>query len=140
MSLANTYLTEIEQRNAAARAAESTGDLAAAIELYEENIRLDYKHEFAFNRLLVIYRKQKKFKQELRVINRGIRVFSEVRTDHMKHLKNRKQVQELSNAFMTKAGLKDKKGNSTYFPQPVDKWMRRKTVVEKKIKPAPSKK
>src|SRR4028118_1961053 len=118
MSLANTSLAEVEQRNAAAKAAETAGDLAGAIQLYEDNIRLDYKHEFAFNRLLVIYRKQKMFKQELRVINRGIRVFSEIRTDHMKLLKNRKQVQELSNAFMTKAGLKDKKGNSTYFPQP----------------------
>jgi tetratricopeptide (TPR) repeat protein len=139
MSLENTTLAEIEERNAAARQAEEKGDLAEAVRLYEENIRLDYKHEFAFNRLLVLYRKSKKYKQELRVINRGIKVFSAQRTDPLKLLRNKKEVQELSNAFMTKSGLKDKKGNQTFFPEPVNKWMKRKALIEKKITPAKKK-
>jgi hypothetical protein len=31
------------------------------------------------------------------------------------------------------AGLRDRKGNSTYLPEPLAKWTKRKQVVEKRL-------
>ena len=121
-----------------ARQAELDGDAEGAIALYEENIKTGVSDQFSFDRLMVLYRKQKKYKDELRVINRGIKVFTE---DHQRRQKsqiaearNKKQVQELSNAIMKKAGLIDRKGKDVYLPGPLGKWMKRKEVVEKRMK------
>jgi hypothetical protein len=121
-----------------ARQAELDGDTEGAIALYEENIKTGVPDQFSFDRLMVLYRKQKKYRDELRVINRGIKVFTE---DHQRRQKtqiaearNKKQVQELSNAIMKKAGLKDRKGNDVYLPGPLSKWIKRKEVVLKRMK------
>lgn len=125
----------IEENNVAGRQAETDDDLELAIKHYEDNIKENYADAFSYNRLMMIYRKLKKVKDELRVIKKGIQVFSTQHENQFKARKNKK-VSELSHAFMTKAGLKDKKGNYTYYPEPVNKWMKRKAVVEEKIKKA----
>ena len=128
----------IADRIAEARQAELDGDAEGAIALYEENIKTGVSDQFSFDRLMVLYRKQKKYKDELRVINRGIKVFTE---DHQRRQKsqiaearNKKQVQELSNDIMKKAGLIDRKGKDVYLPGSLGKWMKRKEVVEKRMK------
>jgi tetratricopeptide (TPR) repeat protein len=125
-------------RNEAAREAESNEEVDKAIKLYEENIKEAFPDPYAFDRLMVLYRKQKKYKDELRVINRAIKVFTDDYARHRKGMlseaKNKKQVQALSNAIMKKSGLTDKKGNETYIPEPIGKWMKRKEVVEKRMK------
>lgn len=114
-------------------------DIDAAIKQYEDNIKAGSRDQNSFERLMILYRKQKKYKDELRVINRAIKVFTEDYARHQKNqivtARNKKQVKELSAAIMRKAGLTDKKGNETYLPEPIGKWTKRKAVVEKKLKP-----
>lgn len=133
--MAKNYEVEqmIREHNDAGRQAETDKDLELAIKHYEESIKVGYADVFSFSRLMMIYRKLKKPKDELRVIKKGIKIFSEQHEGQFKGRKNKK-VSELSNAFMTKSGLKDKKGNYTYYPEPVNKWMKRKELVEEKIK------
>ena len=118
-----------------AREAEEEENLEDAAGFYEQLIREKVADDFPFDRLMIIYRKLKRYKDELRVINRGIKVFE----DHYnKPASRNKQKQEklatLSNAFMKTAGLKDKKGNLLFIPEPIAKWMKRRSVVEKKLK------
>jgi tetratricopeptide (TPR) repeat protein len=125
---------KIEERNDAARLAEQEGNLDKAIKLYEQNIKEDYADEFAFERLIIIYRKQAEYKNELRVIKRGIELFEQSMKEHLKHSLSRhidgKKLEQLSNAIMKKSGLKKAE---LHFPDPIDKWIKRKEVVEKKL-------
>lgn len=129
----------IAERNQKGKEAEMNEDTGSAIEFYEQNIKEGYPDAFAFERLMILYRKEKKYKDELRVINKGIKVFTDHYGRHQKELlseaKNKKQVMELSKALMQKSGLSDKRGNETYLPAPLDKWTKRKAVVEKKLSP-----
>ena len=133
----NELAKQVSDRIEKARQAEAGEDPDAAIKLYEENIKSGYPDQYSFDRLMILYRKQKKYKDELRVIKRGIKVFTEDnerrQKAQVKSAKNKKQVTELSNAIMKSAGLRDRKGNSTYLPEPLAKWTKRKEVVEKKL-------
>jgi tetratricopeptide (TPR) repeat protein len=125
---------KIEERNHTARQAEQNGDLDKAIKLYEQNIKEEYADEFAFERLMIIYRMQKEYKDELRVIKRGIEVFEQNMQEHLKHSLSRhvdgKKLEQLSNAIMKKTGLKKEE---LHFPDPIDKWIKRKEMVETKL-------
>jgi hypothetical protein len=124
----------VDERNDAARRAEQAGDISKAIKLYEQNIRENYADRVAFDRLMVIYRKQKDYKDELRVINRGVELFKENMKEHLKNSLPRhvdeKKIERLSNAIMKGTGLKNK---SPHFPDPIDKWIKRKEIVQKKL-------
>ena len=76
---------KIEQRNKDAQGAEQDNHIDKAIQLYEQNIKEDYADEFAFERLMILYRKEKEYKEELRVIRRGIEVFKQSMKEHLKH-------------------------------------------------------
>ena len=119
-------------------AAEAEGNTKRAVELYENSIKKGIADPFPFDRLLVIYRKQKKYKDELRVIMRGIEVFNgqleEQQKQLLKRAKNTGVVKRLSKAFGKSSGLTDKKGNLTFLPGPLSKWLKRKKVVEQKLK------
>jgi tetratricopeptide (TPR) repeat protein len=125
---------KIEEKNEIARQAEEEGDLNKAVKLYEQNIKEDYADEFAFERLMIIYRKQKEYENELRVIDKGIEVFQQQMEKHLKHSLSRhvdnKKLEQLSNAIIKKSGLKDE---VFHFPDPIDKWLKRKEIVEKKL-------
>ena len=125
---------KIEERNKEAREAEQEGKLDKAIKLYEQNIKEDYADEFAFERLMIIYRKQKEYKHELRVINRGIELFQHNLKEHLKQTLSRhidgKKLERLSNAILKKTGSKEQE---LHFPDPIDKWMKRREIVEEKF-------
>lgn len=63
------------KRNTKGSEYEKAGKISMAIKTYEANI-VDGCHPalHAFERLMVIYRKQKKFEEEIRVIDRAIEV------------------------------------------------------------------
>ena len=125
----------IEERNKTAMQAEREEDVNKAIRFYEQNIREDHADKFAFERLMVIYRKDKEYKNELRVIKRGIEVFQKKFKERVKHSLARrvsdKKLEQLSNAIIKISGQKKEE---LHFPDPVDKWLKRKDVVEKKLK------
>jgi len=115
-----------------AQLAEQEGELEKAAELYEEEIKNGKADDVPFDRLMIIYRKLKMPKDELRVIKTGIKRFE----DHYKSFQKStgKKISELSNSFMKSSGLKDKKGKPTYQPQPIARWVKRQHIVEKKMK------
>jgi tetratricopeptide (TPR) repeat protein len=125
---------KVEERNNEARQAEQAGNLPKAIKLYEQNIKEDYADEYAFERLMIIYRKQKEYKDELRVINRGIDLFQHSMQEHLKQTLSRhidgKKLELLSNAILKKTSSKTQQ---PHFPDPIDKWMKRREIVEQKL-------
>jgi tetratricopeptide (TPR) repeat protein len=125
---------KVEERNNEARQEEQAGNLQRAIKLYEQNIREEYADEYAFERLMIIYRKQKQYKDELRVINLGIDLFEHSLKEHLKQTLSRhmdgKKLELLSNAILKKTGSKTQQA---HFPDPIDKWMKRREIVEEKL-------
>ncbi|MFL0245478.1 hypothetical protein [Candidatus Clostridium stratigraminis] len=63
------------ERNFRAEELEKQGDIKAASELYEENIKDGFPGIQPYDRLQAIYKKQKNYNEELRVINKAIEVF-----------------------------------------------------------------
>jgi hypothetical protein len=126
---------KVEERNRAASEAEENDDINKAIRFYEQNIREDYADKFAFERLMIIYRKHKEYENELRVIQRGIEVFQKKFKERVKHSLARrvsdKKIEQLSNAIIKISGQKKE---ALHFPDPVDKWLKRKEIVEKKLR------
>jgi|KBSSwiStaDraftv2_1062776.scaffolds.fasta_scaffold428827_2 hypothetical protein len=137
MNMAKNYqlVLKVEERNKTAKEAEEENDSNKAVRFYEQNIREDYADKFAFERLMIIYRQQKDYKNELRVIKRGIEVFQQSFKDRIKHsLAKRvsdRKLEQLSSAIIKVSGQKKEE---LHFPDPIDKWLKRKEIVEKKLK------
>lgn len=126
--------TSIKEIINKAKDAESDNDIEQATTLYEQARKVDPANEYPYERLMIIYRKQKKYKEELRVINEGIKFFETFYKDKSQQLfGNDKKIMELSNALMKRVGLQDKKGKNLYYPEPIAKWRKRKETVEKKL-------
>lgn len=114
-----------------AKEIESAGDLAVAAKMYLAIIKLDPHHLQAYNRLMIIYRKQKMYREELAIIERAITAFTNLYTPKAAHNKIVRNISaKLNKAF----GMVDKKGNSLFDPGPVASWKKRKILVEKRIK------
>lgn len=56
---------------------EKSGDINSAIKVYEQNIASDnpYPATHSFDRLMILYRKQKDYNNEIRIIEKAIKVF-----------------------------------------------------------------
>ncbi len=118
-----------------AQQAEADAELEQAASLYEELIKDEPRNELAYHRLMIIYRKLKQPKDELRIINSGIKAFQQFYQSQVKKRVGRSaKVAQLSKALLKSAGLADKKGISTYDPEPIAAWKKRKALVEKKLK------
>lgn len=65
------------EKNDKGTAYEKSGNISAAIRIYEENISgiNPYPARHAFDRLMIIYRKRKDYINEIRVIEKAIKVF-----------------------------------------------------------------
>jgi tetratricopeptide (TPR) repeat protein len=106
-------------------------DVSVAIADYEEAIKTNPLAEKAYDRLMIIYRKDKDYKSELKVINAGIKAFENF---YKSKKSDSRKVAEISNKLNRSFGFTDKKGNAVYDPEPIAKWKKRKTIVLKKIK------
>jgi tetratricopeptide (TPR) repeat protein len=117
---------------AKAKEAEEAQEFEQAAEIYEQVLKKDALEVEAYDRLTIVFRKLKEYEKELAVIDRGIAAFE----DHYKSKGSpSNKVIEISNKLAKSFGLVDKKGNSTYDPEPIGKWKKRRLVVEKKMKP-----
>jgi len=112
---------------------ELNNNVDEAIRMYHKCIDLTPASEFAYNRLLILYRKSKQYKKELAVIKQGIRFFNNLFTKQKK-LKRNNTITRLSNALMKSTGLADNKGNALFEQQPILKWKQRALLVEKRLK------
>ena len=115
-----------------AKEAENTENIEDAIRLYQEAIDTDKLNEHAYNRLMMVFRRQKEYKKELGIIKAGIKVFEEFYESKIPN--KSKTITAISNKLNKSFGLADKKGNRIYSPEPIAKWKKRKLIVEKRIK------
>lgn len=114
-----------------ARYLEKKGMLKEAAKTYEKLIKQEPYRESNYNRLMMIYRKQKDYKNEIRIINTGIETF---RNFYMPSaIGKHKSIIDLSKKLNVLIGLSDKKGNKLTDAEPIAKWKKRKATVLKRI-------
>ena len=106
-------------------------DNPEAIRGYEEIIQKDPLAEKAYDRLMILYRKEKDYKKELKLINAGIKAFERF---YRSRKSSSKKIAEISKKLNRSFGFTDKKGNAVYDPEPIARWKKRKLTVEKRIK------
>ena len=114
-----------------AREAEESGDIEEAIGIYQKVIAGDSVNQEAYERLMILYRKEKEYKKELAIINKGLKAFEKLYKP--KPTGRLKKVAEISLKMAKSMGLLDAKGEATYEPEPILKWKKRKMIVEKKL-------
>ena len=74
----NNFDIQVE-RNLKGKQLESIGDYEAAIELYELNIGENFEGSYPYRRLSILYRKRKMYQDEIRVLQKAISVFKNLR-------------------------------------------------------------
>jgi tetratricopeptide (TPR) repeat protein len=117
-----------------AEAAEKNSNYELAEKLYKKQLNLKTFNEFIYKRLMIIYRKQKRYKEELDIINRGLEHFEEDRINKSTEKNTSATVKRLSNSLNKSLGLTNNKGKLLYEPEPVPSWKKRKAIVQKKLK------
>jgi DNA-binding SARP family transcriptional activator len=111
--------------------AEEKKNISLAKEDYEQIIKKDPLAEKAYDRLMILYRKEKDYKSELKLINSGIKEFERF---YKSRKTGSKKIAEISKKLNRSFGFTDKKGNAVYDPEPIARWKKRKVTVEKRIK------
>lgn len=106
-------------------------NISAAIKDLEETIQKNPLAEKAYNRLMILYRKEKNYKKELRLINAGIKAFENL---YRPGKPGSKKIADISKKLNRAFGLTDKKGNVINEPAPIAGWKKRRITVEKRIK------
>ena len=103
---------------------------------YREQVKNGIFSPLPYERLMIHYRKEKNYPEELKVIKKGIDTFRKYYANLQKSAikKQKSNIAELSRKFSKSAGLIDKKGNDTYLPEPLPKWIKRQSMVEQKMK------
>jgi hypothetical protein len=126
---ANTEKEILQQ----AHEAEIEQDFKHAAELYKKEIKRHPLKAYAYDRLMIIYRKLKRYKDEWQIVNKGIKAFEDYFKNQSEKLTAKhKQLTKLSKAIMKSTGLSER--NHEYFPEPLGKWRRRKKLLAKKLK------
>jgi tetratricopeptide (TPR) repeat protein len=129
MHVAKHYTEYIEQ----ARATEADGELEKAASLYEQAIQQEPFDQLPYNRLMIIYRKLKQPKDELRVIEKALDVFQSYYDEKAAHYSGKDKIGQLSRALLKSVTGTSKKTSYTQYPEPIPKWTVRRKAVQKKI-------
>jgi hypothetical protein len=119
---------------AEAKEAESFNDHELAIRLYEQALKQESHLQLPYDRLMVLYRRQKDLESELNVIHKGLRAFEEFyRKRAEKVIGKQGKAARLSAELARSLGQKGQKGSNYHMPEPIPKWTHRKKLVEKKL-------
>ena len=117
---------------------EANGNTAEAIDFYEHAIARSTTDAFPYQRLIILYNRQKDYRKELRVLKKGIAVFTaqlkEKQAQVFGNKPKRKSLLQLSKKMAQQLGLLNSKGDHAVLPPPLDKWTTRKKLVERKLK------
>jgi len=77
LSLEKDTFKSMVCRNLLGRVCEKLGDTEVATKLYEQNLVDECEGDFPYDRLRVIYHRQKCFADEVRVLEKAVKVFEE---------------------------------------------------------------
>ena len=114
-----------------AKVYEAEGELEEAAKNYEQVIKQHPLEERAYSRLMIIYRKLKEPKKELKVINKGIDSFMAQHDKRLEAYSRNDTIGRLSKALLKSVSGKSIKTKD--YPKPVPQWMKRKEALEKKL-------
>ena len=89
----NKKLSMVSSLNSEGIDYEKEGKIDNAISVYEENIKIGYPAHHSFKRLMILYRKNKDYENERRVILRSIEVFP----DWQEYKERLNKVEQLTN-------------------------------------------
>jgi tetratricopeptide (TPR) repeat protein len=117
-----------------AAAAEKNDNLELAEQLYNKQIQQKAFNAQVYTRLMIVLRKQKKYKEELAVIDKALKHFKEDQEKRITSKTKNAVIKRLSKSLNKSLGLTDKKGNFLFEPEPIPAWRKRKTTVEKRLK------
>jgi hypothetical protein len=106
------------------------------LEEYKKQVAAGTVSILQYDRLMIHYRKEKAYKEELKVIKKGIatlqKFYTKLQRSSLKKINPK--ITELSSKIGRSTGLLDKKGKEVYLPEPLPRWIKRQAVVEQKIK------
>ena len=117
---------------AEAKNLEAAGKFNEAGDIYQKVIKTNPKKEYAYDRLMIIYRKNAEYKKEKEVIDAGIKTFEQF-YKMASRVPAKKKVTSLSHQLLKATGLADKKGNPIVEREPLGRWKKRRKTVEKKL-------
>jgi hypothetical protein len=118
-----------------AKAAESNGDTASALALYQQAVQNDPLEELAWQRLMVLHRKQKDYTGELKVINLALKAFDmHTKETQQQWLQKNKKAAPLVKSLAKSLGLMTSKGVMIDNNPILEKWKHRKELVTARLK------
>lgn len=120
---------------ATARQMEMEGSMPDAERIYLRMIESDTLNVEAYNRLLVIYRKQKAYRKELAMVNKAIKTYEEnFLQKQKKWVAANKKAARISRLLAKGLGLINKKGLPLRQDRQLSNWHKRKSNLLKMIK------
>ncbi|WP_148909365.1 tetratricopeptide repeat protein [Sphingobacterium allocomposti] len=115
-----------------AKRAEKDGKFEEAIQCYRSALKQDPLNIQAYSRLMVIFRKQKDYRSELKIINRAIENYQYVQTHHPGN-RDPSSLKSATKELAQKLGLLDEKGAPVFQADHLSKWIKRAGTVQKKM-------
>lgn len=111
---------------------EVAGETEQAIAAYQQALKLNIRQELAYQRLMIIFRKQQDYKKELAIVEAAIAAFEKLQQDRLKA--SSKMVSRLSRRIAAFTGLAGKNGAALYEGQPLTRWKLRKELLKNKLR------
>lgn len=131
----NFKISETARLNNLGIELEKKGEIDTAISVYEENIVLGHTATHSFDRLMILYHKQKDYKSEKKVISKALDIFQKENErrkinaiTQRPHLKK-----EIEVAFLSNEKCFDEAGFCIYNPYSLNKWNNRLIKLTQKI-------
>jgi tetratricopeptide (TPR) repeat protein len=116
---------------------EKDGDLSGAEKAYLKILGTSPTAYKVYDRLMVIYRKQKEYRKELAIIGKAIKVFeTNLLANQKEWITRHKAAARLSKSLAISLGVMDKKGLPVTADPMLEKWQKRKELVHKRIEKA----
>jgi len=124
----------VKTRMDEARQLEKEGQHADALKIYRALTRRKHLNAGAYNRMMVILRKQKQYEAELEVIRRAIAAAEKAITAGQQAIDdNDRDSAALSRKLAQSLGLLDDAGLPVYEEPQLRAWRKREAVVEKRL-------
>lgn len=118
-----------------ARELERQGETEEALSLYKRIVNNDPVAEDAWQRMMILHRKQKDYAGELKIINLALKTFeTHAREEQRKWLQENRKAASVAKSLAKSLGLMDKKGVMIDDNPILEKWRRRKEWVTARLK------
>lgn len=115
-----------------ARQFEQEGEWEKAIKIYRRMLKTQPLNEKLYDRLMIIYRKNKNYQKEREIINTAIRLYEKFFKENEKATVTKK-VATISKALLKSLQMTDEKGRPSPQREPVKRWTKRKQWLQSRL-------